>query len=54
MDRFIEQDCLEYIEKADMTPLKKTKPFITGANGHIGTYLVYMLHLANVVQKHRG
>ena len=50
MDRFIEQDCLEYIEKADMTPLKNKTVYITGANGLIGTYLVYMLHLANVVK----
>jgi dTDP-glucose 4,6-dehydratase/UDP-glucuronate decarboxylase len=51
MDRFIEQDCLEYIEKIDLTPLKGKTVYITGANGLIGTYLIYMLHLANVVKE---
>jgi len=50
MDRIIEQDCLEYIEKIDLTPLKDKTVFITGANGLIGTYVIYMLHLANVVK----
>ena len=50
MDRFIEQDCLEYIEKIDLTPLKNKTVYITGANGLIGTYLIYMLHLANTVK----
>ena len=35
MDRFIEQDCLEYIEKIDLTPLKGKTVYITGANGLI-------------------
>ena len=48
MDRIIEQDCLEYIEKIDLAPLKDKTVYITGANGLIGTYLIYMLHLANV------
>ncbi|HEY8348913.1 MAG TPA: NAD-dependent epimerase/dehydratase family protein [Clostridia bacterium] len=48
MDRFIEQDCVEYIEKIDLTPLKGKTVYITGANGLIGTYLIYMLHLANI------
>lgn len=47
MDRFIEQDCLEYIEKIDLTPLRNKTVYVTGANGLIGTYLIYMLHLAN-------
>jgi UDP-glucuronate decarboxylase len=50
MDRMIEQDCLEYIEKIDLTPLKDKTVYITGANGLIGTYLIYMLHLANVIK----
>jgi len=48
MDRFIEQDCLEYIEKIDLNPLEGKTVYITGANGLIGTYLIYMLHLSNV------
>ena len=50
MDRMIEQDCLEYIEKIDLTPLRDKTVYITGANGLIGTYVIYMLHLANVVK----
>jgi len=50
MDRIIEQDCLEYIEKIDLTPLRYKTVYITGANGLIGTYLIYMLHLANTVK----
>jgi len=50
MDRIIEQDCLEYIEKIDLSPLRDKTVYITGANGLIGTYLIYMLHLANVVK----
>jgi len=50
MDRFIEQDCLEYIEKIDLTPLRGKTVYITGANGLIGMYVIYMLHLANVIK----
>jgi len=50
MDRIIEQDCLEYIEKIDLSPLRDKTVYITGANGLIGTYVIYMLHLANVVK----
>jgi len=50
VDRFIEQDCLEYIEKIDLTPLRNKTVYVTGANGLIGTYLIYMLHLANTVK----
>lgn len=50
MDRFIEQDCREYVEKIDLTPLKGKTVYITGANGLIGTYMIYMLHLANVIK----
>jgi len=51
MDRFIEQDCREYIEKINLSPLKDKTVYITGANGLIGTYLIYMLHLANEMKK---
>lgn len=51
MDRIIEQDCLEYIEKIDLAPLRDKTVYITGANGLIGTYVIYMLHLANVAEK---
>ena len=47
MDAIIEQDCLEYINKIDFSPLRNKTVCITGANGLIGTYLIYMLHLAN-------
>lgn len=50
MDTIIEQDCLEYIKKIDLTPLKNKTVYIAGANGLIGTYLIYMFHLANVTQ----
>jgi len=50
MDKIIEQDCLEYIKKIDFTPVHDKTVLITGANGLIGTYLIYMLHLANVVE----
>ncbi|HHV31495.1 MAG TPA: NAD-dependent epimerase/dehydratase family protein [Clostridiales bacterium] len=48
MDKIIEQDCLEYLEKIDLSPLKGKTVLITGANGLIGTYLITLLHLANV------
>ncbi len=51
MDRIIEQDCLEYIEKIDLSPLRNKTVYITGANGLIGTYVIYMLHLANVTKE---
>lgn len=50
MDKIIEQDCLEYIKKINFKPLQGKTVLITGANGLIGTYLIYMLHLANMVQ----
>ncbi len=50
MDRIIEKDCLEYIEKIDLSPLRGKTVFITGANGLIGTYIIYMLHLANITK----
>ncbi|CDZ25105.1 nucleoside-diphosphate-sugar epimerase [[Clostridium] cellulosi] len=50
MDRIIKEDCLEYLKKIDLSPLKGKTVFITGANGLIGTYIIYMLHLANLTQ----
>ncbi len=50
MDKYIEQDCREYIDRIDFSPLKNKTVLITGANGLIGTYLIYMLHLANTVK----
>lgn len=50
MDKIIEQDCREYLEKIDLTPLKNKTVYIAGANGLIGTYLVYLFHLANLTQ----
>ncbi|HEX2925834.1 MAG TPA: NAD-dependent epimerase/dehydratase family protein [Ruminiclostridium sp.] len=48
MDKYIEQDCREYITRIDLSPLKGKTVLITGANGLIGTYLIYMLHLSNL------
>ncbi len=48
MDKYIEQDCREYINRLDLSPLDGKTVLITGANGLIGTYLVYMLHLSNL------
>ncbi|NCB51972.1 MAG: NAD-dependent epimerase/dehydratase family protein [Clostridia bacterium] len=50
MDQFIKQDCLEYLEKIDLRPLSNKTVFVTGANGLIGTYLIYMFHLANLTK----
>lgn len=48
MDKIIEQDCLEYIKRINFVPLYGKTVLITGANGLIGTYLIYMLHLVNI------
>ncbi len=48
MDKIIEQDCREYLGRMDLSPLKGKNVLITGANGLIGTYLIYMLHLSNL------
>ena len=48
MDKIIVQDCLEYIQKINIDGLRNKTVLITGANGLIGTYLIYMLHLANI------
>ncbi len=48
MDKYIEQDCREYLSRIDLSPLKGKTVLITGANGLIGTYLIYMLHLSNI------
>lgn len=50
MDALIQQDCLEYLNKIDLTPLRNKTVYITGANGLIGTYLIYLFHLANITQ----
>lgn len=50
MDRIIALDCLDYLAKIDLSPMKNKTVLITGANGLIGTYLVYLLHLANLEQ----
>jgi len=50
MDKIIEQDCLEYIKRIDLASIQDKTVLITGANGLIGTYLIYMLHLANIVE----
>lgn len=51
MDRIIAMDCLEYLTRIDLSPMKNKTVMITGANGLIGTYLVYLLHLANLEQE---
>jgi len=53
LDQYIKQDCLEYLEKIDLKPLSNKTVFVTGANGLIGTYLIYMLHLANLTKNAR-
>lgn len=50
MDKIIEQDCMEYLSKIDMTPLENKTVYVTGANGLIGTYLIYLFHLANMTR----
>ncbi len=50
MDKIIEQDCLEYIKRINLVPLYGKTVLITGANGLIGTYLIYMLHLTNIME----
>lgn len=50
MDKIIEQDCLESLGKIDLSPFKNRTVLITGANGLIGTYIIYTLHLANLTQ----
>jgi len=51
MDLIIEQDCIEYSPYIDLSPLNDKTIIITGANGLIGTYLIYFLHLANLKKK---
>lgn len=50
MDKIIEQDCLEYIKRINFVPLYEKTVLITGANGLIGTYIIYMLHLVNTME----
>ncbi len=47
MDPIIERDCLEYLPKIDLSPLRGKTVFLTGANGLIGTYLISLLDAAN-------
>ncbi len=49
MDKYIKEDCVEYLKKIDLSPLYNKTVLITGANGLIGTYIIYMLHLANIL-----
>lgn len=48
MDKIIKQDCQEYIKKINLEPIYGKTILITGANGLIGTYLIYMLHMVNI------
>ncbi|MCI1982475.1 MAG: NAD-dependent epimerase/dehydratase family protein [Oscillospiraceae bacterium] len=50
MDKIIAEDCLRYLPEIDLSPMKGKTVLVTGANGMIGTYLIYFLHLANVRQ----
>jgi UDP-glucuronate decarboxylase len=50
MDQIIFEDCLKYLPKIDLSPLKGKTVLITGANGMIGSYLIYFLYLANLQQ----
>lgn len=50
MDKYIKEDCMEYLNKIDLTPLYNKTVLITGANGLIGTYIIYMLHIANLIK----
>ncbi|WP_024832649.1 NAD-dependent epimerase/dehydratase family protein [Ruminiclostridium josui] len=50
MDKYIKEDCMEYLKKIDLSPLYNKTVLITGANGLIGTYIIYMLHLANILK----
>lgn len=50
MDKIIYEDCLEYLSQIDLSPLRGKTVLITGANGLIGSYLIYFLYLANIQQ----
>ena len=50
MDSIIEQDCIEYLHHIDLSPFGGKTVIVTGANGLIGTYFIYMLHVANLIQ----
>lgn len=50
MDKYIKEDCAQYLKKIDLSPLYNKTVLITGANGLIGTYIIYILHLANVLE----
>lgn len=48
MNKIIEQDCRKILERINLLPLKNKTVLIVGANGLIGSYLIQVLHLANV------
>jgi dTDP-glucose 4,6-dehydratase/UDP-glucuronate decarboxylase len=50
MDKIISEDCLGYLSQIDLSPMKGKTVLITGANGLIGSYLIYFLYLANIQQ----
>ncbi|MEN6351733.1 MAG: NAD-dependent epimerase/dehydratase family protein [Syntrophomonas sp.] len=50
MDSIIKRDCNDYLSNIDLSPLHDKNVIITGANGLIGTYLIYFLHLANLTK----
>lgn len=47
----IREDCIKILSRVDFRILKNKRVLVTGANGHIGQYLVGALHEAN--QKYR-
>lgn len=51
MDRLMEEDCREYLQKIDLSPLHNKTVLVTGANGLIGTYIIYMLHFENIEKR---
>lgn len=48
MDKLIMHECMEYLSKIDLQTLRNKRVLITGANGLIGTYIIYLLHVANL------
>lgn len=51
MNKIIEQDCIEILQRVDIAKAKNKKILITGANGFLGQYLVSLFSVAN---KERG
>lgn len=50
MDKIIREDCLAWLPRLDLSPMRGKTVLVTGANGMIGTYLISFLHEANVTQ----